>query len=96
MKMFVLSTGDGYIFLKLTVSVEFFIRIDPFHHVMTGAGRDPTTSHNSSCSVPADKGLFSPCIFTHNGRTEILLKRNLYKVLFHKLFLMYYISLNSL
>lgn len=35
-------------------------------------GRDPTTSHKSSCSVPADKGLFSPCNFTHNGRTEIM------------------------
>lgn len=64
--------------LKLTVSVEFLIRMDPFHHVMVGAGLDPTTSQNSSCSVPADKGLFSPCNLTHNGRTEIMNNLGLY------------------
>lgn len=60
--------------LKLTVSVEFLIRMLPFHHVIVGAGRDPTTSQKSSCSVPADNGLFSPCNFTHNGRTGNIMR----------------------
>lgn len=52
-----------------TVSLVFVICVLPFHHVIVGEGRAPTTSHHKSYELPADNGRFSPWSFTHNGRT---------------------------
>lgn len=54
---------------KLTSSLVFRISVLPFHHVIVGAGREPTTSHHSWYGLSADNGRFSPCNFIHNGRT---------------------------
>lgn len=60
---------DIYNEYTLTVSLVLVISTLPFHQVIVGAGRDPTTSHDSSYVLSADRGRFSVSSFTHKGRT---------------------------